>query len=374
MLFECNQLPSTCFDVISRIDAMHTQLRFQLQQAPRRWTGLLARTTRARALQGSNSIEGFNVSVDDAVAAIEGEEPLDEKTEAWKAVRGYREAMTYILQIAADPQFVHHEAVLRSLQFMMTGYDLKSNPGRWRPGAIYVKQELTGEIVYEGPDSTLLPALVGELVQRLNQPDEQHVLVKAALAHLNLVMIHPFSDGNGRMSRALQTLVLARNGILDPTFCSIEEYLGGNTQAYYAVLAQVGQGSWHPANDALPWIRFCLTAHYRQAETLLRRMKEAQLRAHLFEEELARLRLNDRMIAALMDAVEGLRVRNTTYRSATLLSEAAASRDLAQLASAGLLVAQGEKRGRYYTAGLWLSRIREQTAQVPTVTDPFEQE
>ena len=187
-------------------------------------------------------------------------------------------------------------------------------------------------------------------------------------------MIHPFSDGNGRMSRALQTLVLARNGILDPTFCSIEEYLGGNTHAYYAVLAQVGRGSWHPANDALPWIRFCLTAHYRQAETLLRRMKEAQLRAHLFEEELARLRLNDRMIAALMDAVEGLRVRNTTYRSATLLSEAAASRDLAQLASAGLLVAQGEKRGRYYTAGLWLSRIREQTAQVPTVTDPFEQE
>jgi Fic family protein len=374
MIFEYNQPNPDYLPVISRIDGMHTQLRFQLQQAPRRWTGLLARTTRARALQGSNSIEGFNVSVDDAVAAIEGEEPLDEKTEAWKAVRGYREAMTYILQIAADPQFMHHEAVLRSLQFMMTGYDLKSNPGRWRPGSIYVRQEGTGRTVYEGPDSTLIPSLLAELMQRLNQPDEQHIMVRAALAHLNLVMIHPFSDGNGRMSRALQTLVLARNGILDPTFSSIEEYLGNNTQAYYAVLAEVGQGSWHPANSPLPWIRFCLAAHYRQAETLLRRMKEAQLRAHLFEEELERLQLNERMIAALMDAIEGLRVRNTTYRSATQLSEAAASRDLAQLASAGLLVARGEKRGRFYTAGEWLSRIRDQTAQAPAVTDPFEQE
>jgi Fic family protein len=374
MIFECNQLIPACIDVIARIDGMHTQLRFQLQQAPRRWTGLLARTTRARALQGSNSIEGFNVSVDDAIAAIEGEEPLDEKTEAWKAVRGYREAMTYILQVATDPQFVHHEAVLRSLQFMMTGYDLKSNPGRWRPGAIYVKREATGETVYEGPDSALVPVLVAELVQRLNQPDDTHVIVRAALAHLNLVMIHPFPDGNGRMSRALQTLVLARNGILDPAFSSIEEYLGNNVQAYYSVLAEVGQGSWHPTNDVLPWIRFCLAAHHRQAETLLRRMKEAQLRAHLIEEELERRHMNERMIAALMDAAGGFRVRNTTYRSATQVNEAVASRDLSQLATAGLLVAQGEKRGRFYTAGEWLTRIRDQTAQPPVVADPFEQE
>lgn len=374
MMFECNEITPNFSRLISRIEEMHTQLRFQLQQAPRRWTGLLARTTRARAIQGSNSIEGFNVSVDDAIAAVDGEEPIDEKTEAWSAVRGYREAMTYILQIASDPQFVHHEAVLRSLQFMMTSYDLKANPGRWRPGPIYVKRDNTGETVYEGPEATLVPSLMAALVGTLNANDDKPVLVRAALAHLNLVMIHPFTDGNGRMSRALQTLVLARSGFLDPTFSSIEEYLGHNRQDYCAVLGEVGQGSWHPENDTQPWIRFCLTAHFRQAETLLRRMNETQVRAHLMEEELSRHNLNDRMIAALMDAVDGLRVRNTTYRSATQVSEAVASRDLSQLAAAGLLIAQGEKRGRFYTSGAWLNQLRERTVVPIVTTDPFAQE
>ena len=89
------------------------------------------------------------------------------------------------------------------------------------------------------------------------------------MAHLNLAMIHPFKDGNGRMARVLQTLVLARERAGRPEFSSIEEYLGRNTDAYYAILQQVGQGRWNPHRDALPWVRFCLIAHYRQAATLL---------------------------------------------------------------------------------------------------------
>jgi len=62
------------------------------------------------------------------------------------------------------------------------------------------------------------------------------------MAHLNLTMIHPFSDGNGRMARCLQSLVLARGGKLSPEFLSIEEYLGRNTPSYYQVLSAVAQG------------------------------------------------------------------------------------------------------------------------------------
>lgn len=73
------------------------------------------------------------------------------------------------------------------------------------------------------------------------------------------------------MARVLQSLVLTRQGTLGPAFRSIEEYLGRKTPAYYDVLAEVGAGSWNPGNDARPWVRFCLTAHYRQARTLLGR-------------------------------------------------------------------------------------------------------
>jgi Fic family protein len=372
MLCQLKELPAEYLRVIERIDEMRLRLRFLLQQQPTRWSGLLRRSEFARAIQGSNSIEGFNVTVDDAVAAVEGEEPLiDERTEAWLAVRGYREAMTYILQLSDDAHFAHHESMLRSLHYMMLSYDLGKHPGRWRPGVIYVRREHTSEIVYEGPDAALVPGMMEELVASLNEVKSLPIMVRAALAHLNLVMIHPFSDGNGRMARALQTLVLAREGILSSAFSSIEEYLGRNTQDYYNVLAEVGQGSWHPERDPLKWVQFCLTAHYRRAETLLRRSQEAgRLWAEL-EAEIKGRGLQERMILALHDAAFGYRVRNTTYRKAAEVSDAVASRDLGQLVAAGLLVAQGEKRGRFYTAGEWLSKVRAETRLTKVASDPF---
>lgn len=372
MLYRLPALLPEYVRVIQGLDEMRLRLRFLLQQLPTRWTGLLRRSQLARAIQGSNSIEGYNVTVDDAVAAVEGEQPfIDERTEPWLAVRGYREAMTYILQLSDDAHFAHHEAMLRSLHYMMLSYDLGKHPGRWRPGVIYVRREGTSDVVYEGPDAALVPALMEELVRGLNATSNLPIVVRAALAHLNLVMIHPFSDGNGRMARALQSLVLAREGILAPAFSSIEEYLGHNTQEYYAVLAEVGQGSWHPERDPLPWIKFCLTAHYRQAETLLRRTQEAGRLWSELEAEIKRRGLLERMILALHDAAFGYRVRNTTYRKAADVSDAVASRDLAQLVAAGLLVAQGEKRGRFYVAGEWLHKVRAETRLTKVASDPF---
>jgi len=372
MLCQLTALPAEYLRVVERVDEMRLRLRFLLQQQPTRWTGLLRRSEFARAIQGSNSIEGFNVTVDDAIAAVEGEEPqIDERTEAWLAVRGYREAVTYILQLSDDAHFAHHEAMLRSLHYMMMSYDLSKHPGRWRPGVTYVRRENTSDIVYEGPDAALVPELMDELVRSLNEASRLPIMVRAALAHLNLVMIHPFSDGNGRMARALQTLVLAREGILSPVFSSIEEYLGRNAQEYYAVLAEVGQGHWHPRRDALSWIKFCLTAHYRQAETLLRRSQEAGRLWSELESEIKKRGLQERMVLALHDAAFGFRVRNTTYRKAAEVSEAAASRDLGQLVAAGLLVPHGEKRGRFYLAGEWPHKVRSEVRLPKVASDPF---
>lgn len=57
-------------------------------------------------------------------------------------------------------------------------------------------------------------------------------LVRAAVAHFILVRIHPWADGSGRMSRALQTLLLAREGVMAPEFSSIEEWLGQASNTY----------------------------------------------------------------------------------------------------------------------------------------------
>ena len=168
------------------------------------------------------------------------------------------------------------------------------------------------------------------------------------MAHLKFVMVHPFRDGNGRMARCLQTLVLARDGILSPHFCSIEEYLGRNAQAYYDVLAEVGAGSWHPERDARPWIRFNLTAHYRQAQTLLRRVEDSEMRWGELEAMVAAAGLPDRSIGPLFNASLGLRLRNHAYRTDAGVSEQVASRELRLLVESGMLEARGERRGRYY--------------------------
>ena len=64
------------------------------------------------------------MSVEDALAAIGGEEPTDAREEDWNAVSGYRRAMTYVLQLAQDEHFEYTPQILRSLHFMMTEYTL----------------------------------------------------------------------------------------------------------------------------------------------------------------------------------------------------------------------------------------------------------
>jgi Fic family protein len=371
-LFKLPPLEADEADVIRQIDEVRRTLKYALGTPSRRWTGLLRRSTFARAIRGSNSIEGYNVTFEDAIAAAEGEEPLDALSQDWAAVMGYRNAMTYVLQLADDPHFTYSEGLLRSLHFMMLHYDLSKNPGKWRPGPIYVRREPSGEKVYEGPPAETVPPLMRLLVEELNAPGSIPGIVRAAMAHLTLVMVHPFSDGNGRMARALQTLVLAREGILDSPFCSIEEYLGRYTQEYYEVLGKVGGGIWQPERDARPWIRFCLVAHYRQASTLLRRTRDIQKLWDELEAEIARRGLPERVIFAMADAAIGLRIRNSTYRSAAEVTDQVASRDLKLLVDQKLLIPDGERRGRTYKAAEVLRLIRERTREPRVVEDPFE--
>lgn len=374
MLFRAVKLGTEEMRVGEAISKIYRSMGNRLS-TPARWYGVLRRNTFARAVRGSNSIEGYLVTAEDALAVVEGEEPLDANAETWLAVTGYRVAMTYVLQLAKDPNFIFSEGFLRSLHFMMVQYDLSKHPGNWRPGPIYVRDEKKGENVYEGPPAEQVPKLITEMITYLrSKENDDHAIVKAAMAHLNLVMIHPFSDGNGRMARCLQTLALAARGIGDPTFSSIEEYLGANTEDYYKVLATVGGSSWNPRNDTRPWIRFTLTAHYRQAATLIRRIKMISRLWDELEKEIKSHGLPDRVVYALNDAAIGYHVRSAHYKRAADVSKVVASRDLKALVDAGMLIASGEKRGRTYKAtdSLRLIATKIRSEEPKHMTDPFQ--
>jgi Fic family protein len=284
---------------------------------------------------------------------------------------GYRNALTYVQQLADDLHVRLDESLLRSLHFMMLGHDLDKSPGQYRRGQIFVHDEEESATVYEGPAAAAVPELMRALTASLAETDRP-ALVRAAMAHLNLVMIHPFRDGNGRMARALQTLVLALDGIVAPEFSSIEEWLGRNTKAYYEILAETGGGSWRPERDASAWIRFNLRAHHMQAQTVRRRVEEASRMYEKLDALVAAERLPDRVAFPLYDALIGLRVRRSAYERAAALEPGAAARDLRTLVAHDLLQPVGVTRGRLYLATDRLLQIRNAIAATrQPLTDPY---
>lgn len=371
MLFASPGLDDDDNRVLSEIEQYRRTMRHYTRDA-RRWKGQLRRNLKARAIRGSNSIEGYDVSLDDALALLEDEAPLDADKRTSLEIVGYRNALTYIQQLADDDHFVLDESLLRSLHFMMLGHDLTTSPGRYRHKAIYVYDEEHKEVVYEGPEFELVPTLMRELVEVLEATKDCPVFVRAAMAHLNLVMIHPFRDGNGRMARALQTLILARDGVLAPEFSSIEEWLGRNTNAYYAVLAEVGGGRWRPERDTRAWVRFNLRAHHMQAQTVVRRVQDAAATWTALDPVLQAHRLPERAAFALYPAAFGLKVRRPVYERDAEIESGTAGRDLRMMAAAGLIEARGETRGRFYVGTPMLQQVRlAAIAERPPMVDPY---
>lgn len=361
MLFATPSLTSDDRRVIDEIEALRTEFRHRLAQ-PRRWEGQLRRSLTAAAVRGSTHIEGYTISAEDAETLIAGGDISPETDEATRnAVIGYRDALTYV-QHAADFQiFSWDHTLLSALHFMMArGVDREVRPGEYRTSGVWVSGGPNRPPVYTAPDPDAVPELMGELVHWLAEGDlDAPAVVRASMAHLNLVSIHPWRDGNGRMSRAVHTLVLAREGILAPEFSSIEEWLGTdeyNTREYYAALRDV-RTSWQPERDAASWIRFCLTAHHLQAQEVQRRFEAASRVWFRLEHLAEQHRLGERTVSALYAAAEG-HLRRTTYQAEEALTRDQALADLRTLRRLDLIESVGHARTQRYIGGSALRKIR----------------
>ncbi|MGW5683167.1 Fic family protein [Nonomuraea sp. NPDC003754] len=374
MLYGLPALEAQDEKVLAEIEDMRRDLKYRLAVS-HRWDGQLRRQLQARAIQGSNSIEGYRASVEDIESIMAGEEPLETPGSVAREIAGYQQALTYIQLLSDAPAFRFDVGVLNALNFMMIGHHHGKTPGVPRPGGIYVRNSATGEVVYEGPDAEHVGDLLDQLVGWLNAGDlDAPSYVRAAMAHFNLVAIHPWRDGNGRMSRALQTLVLGRDRILTPEFSSIEEWLGTgeNTVDYYRALRQVQGGLWRPHDGTLPWVRFCLRAHHLQAQQVGRRLAEAGEIWVLLEEQVDADGLNTRCVSALYEVFVNRRLRRTRYQLDEELSQGQAARDLRDLAAKGWLKPYGATKGRFYAPGPRMARIKADFADRMTpLKDPY---
>jgi Fic family protein len=247
----------------------------------------------------------------------------------------------------------------------------EARPGRFRDRAVHLADG-QGHVVYEPPPAAEVAALTGEMCEWLRSEEAAATppVVRAAMAHLHVAVIHPWLDGNGRMARVVHSLVLACEGELAAPFASIEGLLGRHTQSYFAALAAASPGGrYDPAvGDATPWVGFAVRAHLLQALEHQRNLAEAGSRFRLCMRMAVDAGLPERAASALDQALLGLPSRNDSYRAEHGVSRPTATRDLVALERAGLLQARGAGRAVAYVAPDTLVRAWAEARGAPAPT------
>jgi Fic family protein len=344
---------------LTTFDALRDELGDQASVAGR-WLCTLRRQWRAASAESSIEIEGFHVPEEETLAVAGGNEPTDPTDENRMALSCYARAMDHVGVMSGDPVFQWTDRVVLDLHFDACYFQKDKEPGQYRRRGTEVTSPDGGPPAYIGPPVEQVRSLMGEVMDWLDHGDpDAHLIVRAAMAHLHLVSVHPFRDGNGRISRIVQSLVLARGGLLAPEFVSIEEYLGSNTSAYYAALQAVQGGAFQPDRDAMPFVKLCAHAHVAQARRRLWQLAAASARWAYLEKLVEQRDWPDRLVIALEQSLfQG--TDRTAYVAEADVSVPTASSDLRRLLDAGLISQQG--RGpttRYVAAEQLASDVRD---------------
>ncbi|MCB0877891.1 MAG: Fic family protein [Thermoleophilia bacterium] len=340
---------------LADLDSLHAELAHELGRAAP-WDGPLRRHARVDSVVSSVSIEGYVVDLDDARALVAGATPPSGDSDERWAVACYARAMDHVRVMSDDPAFRWLDRVVLDLHFDACLFQRDRSPGRWRVGPISVTAPPGGH-VYAAPDADTIPTLVDEALAWLAGPGaDTHLLVRAAMAHLHAVSIHPFRDGNGRIARILQSLVLARGGILAPEFASIEPFLATNTDDYYRQLQSAQGPAYDPSRSARAWVEFCVDGHLQQARSFATRMRDAARRWVALEALAVERGWPERIVVALEQALAGSLTRGS-YLLETDVSTPTAALDLRRLVDAGLIDQTGGGRSTSYTASAALREI-----------------
>jgi Fic family protein len=257
--------------------------------------------------------------------------------------------MDHVAVMSDDPSFRWLDRVILDLHFDACIFQRDKSPGRWRTGPASVMGR-AGDVVYEAPGADQVPDLMGEVIAWLDGGDlDVHVSVRAAMAHLHVVSVHPFRDGNGRVARLVQSLVLARDGLLSPELGSIEPWLAARTAAYFEQLDRTHGATYDPTMSAREWVGFCVEAHIEQGRSRLAMFAAAALRWRALEAMVDDNGWPDRLVIALEQALHGGATRSSYTREADVHENTAQS-DLRRLVDANLVERIGRGPATSYVA------------------------
>jgi Fic family protein len=250
------------------------------------------------------------------------------------ATRHYDQALT------AERLFAWHAALFPTGRSGMH----KIKVGAWRDDSTGPMQVVSGPIGrervhFEAPAATRLDKEMNAFLEWFNAGSEIDPVMKAGLAHLWFVSIHPFDDGNGRVARAIADMALARSEHSSQRFYSMSAQIRQERADYYDILERT-QKTNMDITAWMSWFLACLGRAIGGAQTAL----SAVLAKARFWERIQNIAINDRqriVLNRLLDGFEG-KLTTTKYAKLTKSSQDTALRDIAHLVEQGILVRSSE--------------------------------
>ena len=297
---------------------------------------LLRKENRIRSIQSSLAIENNSLTLEQVTDVIEGRRVLGPPKDIHEVQNAYE---TYERVFSMDPYQV--EDFLEAHRLLTHG--LVKHPGQFRLRDVGV-YDTSGRVVHIGARPQFVTSLVEELFSWAKNSDLLD-LVKSCLVHFELEMIHPFEDGNGRMGRLWQRLILSR---WNPLFewLPIESVIHTHQQGYYDALAISNK-----ENDATVFVEFML-------EVILETFEEVKVADRIEEEKseyvvLPALKPKEREVFEQVKAYleQYGNIGNQQAQELTGLSAATVRRYLSLFVKVGLLSASGSTKGKLYSLG-----------------------
>jgi Fic family protein len=305
---------------------------------------------------GTTRIEGANMA-DEEVSELSKRSHVGKLSEDERANINAIQAYEFVDYLSDQPEIPLDELVIRELdRYFLGGAKPELTPGVYRKG-----ENRVGE--YIPPNQGDVPELMRAFAAWLQQEsDEVHPIAKAGIAHIHLVAIHPFWDGNGRTARALATLILQRSRFNFKKLLSLEKFFSLGKDRYFSAIEGTLGARFSQGHDSTPWLSFFCNSLMAHSIELTQQLTDWHRRMNEIYQGLEKLEINHRQVDGLAYAVRTGRITRADYMEITDTSPVTASRDLARLVGEGFLQPVGKTRGRVY---LYVARMTQPATEPP---------
>ena len=260
-------ITSTINNQIAQIEAIKQQIDraniLPIQEIALRYKAAI------ESVHSSTSIEGNPLNSLQVQKALEG------KMNAWekhvKEVVNYKKAWDWVVKRSKNPSRITVKDILHLHSLVMKDLLPPEKTGQIRPGSIYIVDIVKNQDVlkYTGPSQKQVLKLIDKLLNWLSSNhDSLHPVILSGILHYEFVSIHPFSDGNGRVTRLLVKLLLDSLSYEFRGCLVLDSYYWQNTPLYYKALNQASKYSLQTKSDLTPWLSYFITGFFAVATDL----------------------------------------------------------------------------------------------------------